>query len=131
MAYNVLVVDDSKTIRAVLKKTLGMTGLDIGEIHEAENGKEALDILKDNWIDVVLSDLNMPVMSGVEMVDEMARDGLLASVPVIVISTDGSATRIEDLKKKGIRDYIRKPFTPEMVSEAIEKVLGVVNEQSE
>lgn len=125
MAYNILVVDDSKTIRAIIVKILKLTKLKIGQIFEAENGKEALDCLKDNWIDLILTDLNMPVMSGIEMVSEMARDGLLKDIPVIVISTDGSVKRIEELKEKGIREYIRKPFTPESLSEVIDRVLGV------
>ncbi len=128
MAYNILVVDDSKTVRSIIVKTLKLTELDISNIYEAGNGKEALECLQNNWIDIVLSDLNMPEMSGVEMVDKMAEDGLLKDIPVVIISTDGSATRIEELKKKGIKEYIRKPFTPESISGIIDKVLGVINE---
>jgi two-component system chemotaxis response regulator CheY len=125
MAFNILVVDDSRTIRSIITKTLKMTGLDIDNIYEAANGREALGCLKDNWVDLVLSDLNMPEMSGMELIDEMAKDGLLASTPVVVVSTDGSTTRIEELKDKGVREYLRKPFTPESVKEIIDKVLGV------
>lgn len=128
MAYNILVVDDSKTIRSIIVKILKLTKIEIGQIHEAENGKVGLDCLKDNWIDLILSDLNMPVMNGIEMVDEMTKDGLLKDIPVIVISTDGSVKRIEELKEKGIREYIRKPFTPESLSEVIDRVLGVNHE---
>lgn len=128
MAYNILVVDDSKTIRSIIVKILKLTKLEIGEIFQAENGQEGLDCLKDNWIDLILSDLNMPVMSGIEMVSEMAKDGLLKDIPVVVISTDGSVKRIEELKEKGIREYIRKPFTPESLSEVIDRVLGVNHE---
>lgn len=127
MAYNILVVDDSKTIRSIIIKTLRLTALEIGEIIEAANGREALDCLENNWVDLVLSDLNMPVMSGVEMVNSMAENGLLKDIPVVVISTDGSATRIEELKEKGIREYIRKPFTPESIGKIIDKVLGVID----
>lgn len=127
MAYNILVVDDSKTIRSVIAKTLKLSKIDIKDIFEAADGKEALECLRNNWIDIVLSDLNMPVMTGVELVNTMAEDGLLKDIPVIVISTDGSATRIQELKDKGIREYIRKPFTPESVGEIIDKVLGVTN----
>jgi two-component system, chemotaxis family, chemotaxis protein CheY len=131
MAYNILVVDDSKMIRSIIRKTLSLTKLEIGEIFEAENGLKALEILGNNWIDIVLSDLNMPEMSGLELIDAMAEDGLLKDTPVVVISTDGSATRIDQLKKKGIREYIRKPFTPEAISEIIEKVLGVLDNGKE
>ncbi len=129
MAYNVLVVDDSRTIRSMLVKTLQLTSHDIGHIFQATNGKEALDHLRENWIDLVLSDLNMPEMTGLELVDEMAGDGLLRDIPVIVISTDGSETRINELKAKGVREYIRKPFTPEKVGEAITRLLGERHEQ--
>ncbi|MCP4633799.1 MAG: response regulator [candidate division Zixibacteria bacterium] len=129
MAFNILVVDDSKTIRSIIVKTLKLSELDIGEIHEAENGKIALEILHNNWIDLVLSDLNMPVMTGIELVNAMAEDGLMKSVPVVIISTDGSATRIEELKAKGIREYIRKPFTPEAIKNLIDRILGVFNDE--
>jgi len=125
MAFNILVVDDSKTIRAIIKKTLGLAKLEIDEIYEAENGRQALDCLKETCIDLVMSDLNMPEMSGIELVDAMSRDNTLNTIPIIVISTDGSSTRIEELKRKGVREYLRKPFTPESVGDLINKVLGV------
>ncbi len=125
MAFNILIVDDSKTIRAIIKKTLSLAKLDIDEIYEAENGRQALDRLKETSIDLVMSDLNMPEMSGVELVDAMSKDTTLSTIPIIVISTDGSSTRIDELKRKGVREYLRKPFTPESVGELINKVLGV------
>ena len=128
MPYNVLIVDDSKTIRSIIIKTLKLAKIDIGEIYEAENGKEGLECLQDKRVHVILSDLNMPVMTGLEMVTEMEKDGILNDVPVIVVSTDGSTRRIEELKQKGVKEYIRKPFTPEAICEVIDKVLGVKNE---
>ena len=128
MAFEILVVDDSATIRSVLKKTLMLTGLDIGEIHLAANGKEALEKLNETWIDLVVSDLNMPEMTGEELINEIVKDNTLKSIPVVVISTEGSTTRIEALKELGIREYIRKPFAPETVGETIARVLGVKNE---
>ena len=124
MAYNMLIVDDSQTVRAVIRKTLDLAGIDVGEIYEAGNGEEALKVLEDNWLDLVFADINMPVMTGVEMVDKMSADGLLKTVPVIIVSTEGSATRIEELKSKGVSAYIRKPFTPEIIREVVENVLG-------
>jgi len=128
MPYNVLIVDDSKTIRSIIIKTLKLTKLDIGEIYEAANGKEGLECIQNHRVHVILSDLNMPVMSGLEMVSTMAEDGILNDIPVIVVSTDGSTRRIEELKRKGVREYIRKPFTPEGIGEAIDRVLGVKHE---
>ncbi len=128
MAYNILVVDDSAIVRAVIKKTLGLAGVDVGELYEAGNGQEGLDALTDNWVDLVLADINMPVMTGIEMIEKMAEDGMMKTVPVIMISTEGSQTRVEELKAKGVRAYIRKPFTPELVKEVIGQVLGASNE---
>ncbi len=124
MAYNILIVDDSDTVRAVISKTLKMSGLDLGELHTAANGQEGLDVLREQWVDLVLTDINMPVMNGVEMIERMRADDDLAALPVVVISTEGSTTRIEELKAKGVRAYLRKPFTPEKLKEVIEDLLG-------
>ena len=124
MAYNVLIVDDSQTMRAILTKTLKMADLDLGDIHTAVNGRDALEKLKAHWIDLVLTDLNMPEMSGLELVAAMSADELLHSIPVIVVSTDGSQLRVEELKNQGVRDFIRKPFTPEAIGQAVTKVMG-------
>ncbi len=131
MAYNILIVDDSKTIRSILVKTLRLTGLPIDQIYEAGDGREALEQLQANWVDLVLTDLNMPVMTGTELLDAMVADDLLRTIPVIVVSTDGSSTRIEQLKSKGIREYIQKPFTPETVGAIIDAILGVKHERSD
>lgn len=128
MALNILIVDDSITVRAVIAKTLQIAEVPVNELHEAENGQVALEILKNHWIDLVFADINMPVMTGVEMIERMNEDGLLKSIPVVVVSTEGSATRIDSLKEKGISAYIRKPFTPEALKEVIERITGVTNE---
>ena len=127
MAYNILVVDDSRTTRMIISKTLSMARVPINELHQAENGQEALSILGREWIDLVLADINMPVMDGVEMVNKMSADGLMKTVPVVVVSTEGSKTRIEEMRSKGVRAYIRKPFTPEVVKNIVEDILGGQN----
>lgn len=124
MALNILVVDDSLTIRAVIAKTLKLAEVPINELYEAANGKEALVILGKEWIDLIFSDINMPVMGGVEMIERIKEDNALESIPVIVVSTEGSATRVEELKSKGIRAYIRKPFTPELVRSVVNDIMG-------
>lgn len=124
MAYNILVVDDSVTVRAVIAKTLKIAEVPINELYQAANGKEALEILADSWVDLVFADINMPVMTGLEMVDKMSEDGLLDTTPVVIVSTEGSATRIEQLLDKGVSAYIRKPFTPEMLREVVDRVMG-------
>lgn len=122
--YNILVVDDSATIRAVVAKTLEIAGIEVGKLFEAGDGSQALEILRDEWIDLVFADINMPVMTGLEMVAKMKDEGLLESVPVVIISTEGSRQRIEELRHQGIRAYLRKPFKPEDVREVVEKILG-------
>ncbi len=127
MSLNMLVVDDSAVMRSMVTKTLGMAGLDIGEVHEAANGQEGLDALGENWIDLVLVDINMPVMNGEEMIDRMRESDLWKDMRIIVISTEGSQTRIEGLRQKGV-EFIHKPFTPEAIREAIKNTTGTSDE---
>ncbi len=124
MAYNILIVDDSAIVRAVIKKALTISGVDVGELFNAADGQQALEIVANEWVDLVFADINMPVMGGIEMVRRMSEDGLLTTIPVIVVSTEGSATRIEELKAQGVSDYLRKPFTPEQIREVVDKVMG-------
>ncbi len=124
MAYNFLVVDDSVTVRRMIGKTLALSGLPVQEVFQASNGREALAILDANWIDLVLTDINMPEMDGMEMVRAMSNDEVLRAVPVVVVSTEGSQTRIQELKDRGVRGYIRKPFTPEAIKGVVEGILG-------
>lgn len=129
MSFNILVVDDSETVRAIISKTLELTGIPVAELHEASNGKEALDILENHWIDLVFADINMPVMTGVKMIEKMHENGLLKTVPVVIISTEGSRARVEYLKSLGISDYLRKPFTPEQIKKIVENILGEKDEK--
>jgi two-component system, chemotaxis family, chemotaxis protein CheY len=124
MGLNILVVDDSLTVRAVIAKTLELGEIQVDELLQAENGKEALEILDNNWVDLVFTDINMPVMNGIEMIDQMEKDGLLNTIPVVIISTEGSQTRIEQMQAKGVKAYIRKPFTPEQLSKVVNDLVG-------
>ena len=124
MAYNILLVDDSITVRSVIKKTFQLADVPVGDLYEAANGREALDILGDHWVDLIFADINMPIMGGLEMVEKMNEDGLLREIPVIVVSTEGSKTRIEQLKSRGVKAYIRKPFTPEIIRNVVADVMG-------
>ncbi|MGB7569632.1 MAG: response regulator [Chitinivibrionales bacterium] len=124
MAYTIMIVDDSETIRAVMERTLAMTKLPIDSVIQAINGKDALEKLTSAWVDIVFTDINMPVMDGMQLVDEMAKNSEFKNIPVVVVSTEGSTTRIEELKSKGIKGYLRKPFTPENIRDIIIKTLG-------
>ncbi len=129
MSINILIVDDSKTVQAVIEKTLQLSEIEIGNIFHAGNGKEALEILRNNWIDLVLTDINMPIMNGVELICKMNQDDLLKTIPIVIISTEGSETRIDELKTKGAKAYLRKPFTPESLKDLIVELMGVSKDE--
>jgi two-component system chemotaxis response regulator CheY len=124
MAFNILVVDDSDTMRAVIKKTVGMTGVQIGELFEAGNGNEALKILEEQWVDVVLSDINMPEMSGIEFLQEAKKDNVLRDIPVIFLSTESSQARMDEAKALGAAGYVKKPFQPAQIKEMLLDILN-------
>ena len=124
MAFNILVVDDSSIVRSVIIKTLSLAKIPYGEIHQAENGKIALEIIDKEWIDLVFADINMPVMGGIEMLEAIRAGKDTEKLPVIIISTEGSTIRIKQLKEKGVSGYIRKPFTPEDVRDAVLSTMG-------
>ncbi len=127
MSLNVLIVDDSAVMRNMVAKTLRAAGLPIGESIEATNGREGLDALADNWVDVVFADINMPVMNGEEMIDNIRANPTWSNLPIVVISTEGSRARIESLRAKGAR-FIHKPFSPEVIRDVIMELTGVHHE---
>lgn len=124
MSYNVLVVDDSKVARRMIHKSLNTANLPLNELYQAENGKEALVLLSEHWVDLMFTDINMPEMNGVELVEAMAEKDLLKLVPVIVVSSEGSNKRIDKLKDLGIHTFLRKPFTPEDILGTVNTALG-------
>ena len=128
MALNILVVDDSRVMRAIIIKTLRLSQADLGEVYEAGDGQEALKMLDDHWIDLALVDINMPVMDGGEMIERLRQNPATADLPVIIVSTEGSETRKEVLLQKGV-GFVHKPFTPESLREAILRTLGGSDEQ--
>jgi two-component system chemotaxis response regulator CheY len=125
MSLNVLVVDDSPVMRKVVRRSLGMCGLPVGEIHEAGNGLEALAVLARCWVDLVVADINMPEMNGVEMVEKMAEDQLIARIPVVMVTSERSEARIERLRQLGVRGYLTKPFRPEALRDLVNDLLPI------
>ena len=125
--FNVLIVDDSATARAYIARTLQIAEVPIQVLLEACNGREGLEALNNNWIDLVFTDLNMPVMGGAEMIEHMARDGLMESIPVVVVSSVGDKRRIEQLRHRGVTAFARKPVTPETVRDIVMAALGREN----
>ena len=124
MSMNVLIVDDSGVMRAMILKTLRLSGLPLGDVYQAANGKEGLELLEENWIDLVLVDINMPVMNGEEMIARMMENPEMKDIPKLVVSTEGSEKRILKLEALGAR-LIHKPFTPETIRDTIQEMLGI------
>lgn len=130
MAYNILVVDDSSVMRAMIIKSLNMSGVPMSEVHQASHGQEAFEALNQNWIDLVFVDINMPVMNGEEMIEKMRQDTIMRSIPIIVVSTEGSEKRIEQLKGKGVK-FIHKPFTPERIRDTVREIMEAHHGESD
>jgi two-component system chemotaxis response regulator CheY len=124
MTYKILIVDDSEIMRSVLKRIIGMIDLPIDSLDVAINGVDALEQINAQKPDVLLTDLNMPEMSGFELIEKLEEQGVLSEINAMVISTEGNEDRMEDLKSKGVNEYLRKPFTPQTVKESLEKLLG-------
>ena len=128
MSFNVLIVDDSNSMRSVIKKIITISGFKMDQCYEAGNGKQALEILSKVWVDVILSDLNMPEMNGLELLAALKGDGLLQEIPVIIISTEGSDERKKAVLDMGAKEFIKKPFSPEYVKKVLYEVIGVGDE---
>lgn len=131
MAYNILIVDDSTPMRAVIKKIVKASGFNVGQFFEAANGREALDILNQEWLDLVLTDYNMPDMNGLELVEEMNKDDHLKSIPAVMITTEGSRERVEEFMAKGVIEYIKKPFTPEQIKQKLKHIMGETEDEEQ
>jgi len=124
MGYKILIVDDSGTMRKIISRTIMLTGLPVDEMFNAEHGRQALDLMKQKDVSLVITDINMPVMDGITMLEKMAEDEVMKKLPVVIISTEGSETKLERLSGKGVKAFIRKPFTPEKVRDTLQVVLG-------
>jgi two-component system chemotaxis response regulator CheY len=124
MAFNILIVDDSPIMRQVIKKTVQLSGIEIGAILEAGHGKEGLEQARNNWVDLILTDINMPVMDGITFIQELKADDELKPIPVIVVSTEGRDDVVQKALDLGASHYITKPFRPEEIGRDVLKVLG-------
>jgi len=116
---NILIVDDSATMRALLHRVVGLADLPIGTIYQAPNGLEALKILETHSVQAVFTDLNMPVMNGMQLLREMAKRDSMKDLLRIIISTDGSKLRREEARELNVNLYVEKPFRPEVVRDVL------------
>jgi two-component system chemotaxis response regulator CheY len=123
MDPDVLVVDDSAAIRKILNRVLRQTGMAIGTIHEAGDGQEALDLLKTNRPNLVLTDINMPKMDGLQLLAALKGSDDWRSIPVVMITTEGGEMKVAEAVRLGAAGYVRKPFTADQIKE---KLVGLL-----
>ncbi|MGD0397535.1 MAG: response regulator [Syntrophobacteraceae bacterium] len=124
MSYNVLIVDDSSSMRKIIWKILQLLGFELGECLEASNGQEALDILEGKWIDLILADVNMPVMDGVGFIRSLRERDICRDTPVAFITSEANEDRLHQLMDLGASGYIRKPFRPEEMKAFLRRIMG-------
>lgn len=126
MAHSVLIIDDSILMRTALKRTIENSDVGLDQIFEVENGQQALDFLSSNTVGLILTDLNMPVMDGIELIHRLKASNEYCDIPVIVITTESSTSQIENLKAEGIDDFLNKPFTSEEFKTVITRNLNAL-----
>ena len=120
MAKSLMIVDDSATMRKIIMKTVRTSGLEFDSIEEAGNGAEAIEKLNSSPVDIVLCDVNMPEMGGLEMVKKVRADiPACADTKIIMVSTESSQELIDGVMKDGANGYVTKPFTPEKFEEKL------------
>ena len=123
MESDILVVDDSAAIRKILQRVLRQTGMSIRSIHEAGDGQEALELLKSNRVDLVLTDINMPKMDGLQLLASLKGSPQWRGVPVVMITTEGGEAKVSEAVRLGAVGYVRKPFTADQIKEKLTGIL--------
>jgi two-component system, chemotaxis family, chemotaxis protein CheY len=127
MPVNVLVVDDSAVMRRMIVRILRLTGLPVGEVYEAPNGQAGLSVLEENHADLLLVNINMPVMDGEEMIRQLRENPAASQLRIIAVSAERNPERKERLLQQGV-ETILKPFAPEVLRIQVMRVMGVSNE---
>jgi two-component system chemotaxis response regulator CheY len=120
MPLDVLIVDDSAAIRKILHRVLVQAELPLGKVLEAQDGQDALKTLDKNPVGLILSDINMPNMDGIEMLSRLKSSKAFRAVPIIMVTTEGSHDRVLQALELGASGYVRKPFTPDQIKEKLE-----------
>ena len=123
MALDVLIVDDSAAIRKILQRVLKQAELPIGEVLEASDGCEALEALRTKKFGLILSDIYMPNMDGLQLLSYLQATGAYKNVPIVMITTEGSQQKVLEAVGLGAAGYVRKPFTAEQIKE---KLTGLI-----
>lgn len=123
MALDVLIVDDSAAIRKILQRVLVQAEVSLGKVYEAGDGVEALAKLKTATVGLILCDINMPNMDGLELLGKLKADEAYKAVPMVMVTTEGSQARVLQALEMGAAGYVKKPFTAEQIKE---KLAGVI-----
>jgi len=123
MGSGVLVVDDSAAIRKILQRILRQTGMAIGAIHEAGDGQEALTLLGTRRVDLVLTEINMPKMDGLQLLAVLKASAQWRDIPVVMITTEGGEIKVAEAVRLGAAGYVRKPFTADQIKQ---KLVGIL-----
>ena len=118
----ILIVDDSAMMRAMIKRVIKLADVAVEDILEATNGAEALELLKQHDVHLLLTDINMPVMNGAEMLREIALNDRWRNLNRVIISTDGSTVRREEAEELDVRCYLEKPFSPEVLRDVLNEL---------
>ena len=120
----VLIVDDSSVMRKIVERALRQAELELETVWEASNGAEGLELLASKNVELILSDINMPSMDGLEFLRQLRARDLAPGVPVVMITTESSEEHVKQAILAGARGYIRKPFTAEQVKERVLPLVG-------
>lgn len=119
---SILIVDDSSTMRAMLKRVVELSGIEVAAVHEAANGLEAIAVLEREQVDALFTDINMPGMTGIDLLRRITRDGRWPHLLRVVISTDGSASRRAEAGSLDVRLYLEKPLRPEVMRDVLAEI---------
>ncbi len=133
MSFRILIADDSSSMRKVLKKAVSMCGIHEVEFLEANNGQEALELTKKEWIDLIFTDINMPEMDGLTFIEQMHTLDLLTHTPIIIITSETRPEEIARLKQSRANDLISKPFRVEEIQSVLTGIFGeeIFNHESD
>jgi two-component system chemotaxis response regulator CheY len=123
MPLDIMIVDDSAAVRKILQRVLTQLQIPLGEVHEASDGREALEMLKTRPVSLIFTDINMPNMDGIELLTRLKANDAFRGVPIVMVTTEGSQARVLQALELGAAGYVRKPFTAEHIKE---KLAGII-----
>ena len=123
MANSILITDDSRTMRTIIRRALRQGGFEPETVFEAEHGKAALDVLEKESVDIIFTDINMPEMNGLELIKAVRASEQWKEVPIVVITTESADDFVAQAMAEGANSFLSKPFTPDQVKEKLEGII--------